>query len=110
MSITRRRALTLAPFAPMLVRGQDASRQESGKKAGYCIVGLGRISLGHFMPACKNSQKSQVVALVSGNRAKAEKYAAEYNVPAKNIYNYKDYDEIGNNKDIDAVYIALPNS
>jgi predicted dehydrogenase len=62
------------------------------------------------MPACKMSQHSQVVALVSGHRDKAEKTAAEYNVPAKNIYSYGNYDDIAGNKDIDAVYIALPNS
>ena len=36
--------------------------------------------------------------------------AAEYNVPAKNIFSYDNYDEIADNKDIDAVYVALPNS
>ena len=82
----------------------------SSRKIGYCIVGLGRISLQHFMPACKMSQFSQVTALVSGHRDKADKTAAEYNVPSKNIYNYESYDEIASNKDIDAVYIALPNS
>ena len=56
------------------------------------------------------SQSSQVVALVSGDRKKAESQAAEYGVPAKNIYSYNNYDDIGKNPDIDAVYIALPNS
>jgi predicted dehydrogenase len=84
--------------------------QEPGRKVGYCIVGLGRISMQHFMPACKMSRHSQVTALVSGHRPKADKMAAEYNVPANSIYNYENYDEIRNNKNIDAVYIALPNS
>ncbi len=56
------------------------------------------------------SERSEVTALVSGHRDKAEKSAAEYNVPSKNIYSYENFDEIRNNKDIDAVYIALPNS
>ena len=112
MSITRRTlgrnllaGAALSPFAPLIAQGQGGP-----KKVRYCIVGLGRISLGHFMPACKISQKAEVVALVSGHREKAEKYAAEYNVPTKNIYSYSNYDEIAGNKDIDAVYIALPNS
>ncbi len=96
----------LAGMAPTL-RAQDAA---STKKMGYCIVGLGRISMDHFMPALKMSQKAQVTALVSGHRDKAEKMAAEYNVPAKNIYDYKNYDEIAHNSDIDAMYIALPNN
>jgi predicted dehydrogenase len=112
MSITRRTlarnllaGAALSPFAPLI-----AQSQEGAKKVRFCIVGLGRISLGHFMPACKTSQKAEVVAFVSGHREKAEKYAAEYTVPAKNIYSYSNYDEIAANKDIDAVYIALPNS
>jgi predicted dehydrogenase len=108
MEITRRgftrSLITAGAIAPF------ARAQESQQKVRYCIVGLGRISLNHFMPGCQMSQKSQVTALVSGHRDKAEKYAAQYNVPAKNIYSYSNYDEIANNNEIDAVYIALPNS
>jgi predicted dehydrogenase len=76
---------------------------------GYCIVGLGRISMQHFMPAVKMSKKSRVTALVSGHRDKAERMAAEYGVPSSSIYNYENYDNIAKNPAIDAVYIALPN-
>ncbi|MBV9155794.1 MAG: Gfo/Idh/MocA family oxidoreductase [Acidobacteriaceae bacterium] len=114
MNITRRNftytvagASALYPFNRI---GIALARQDQERKLRYCIVGLGRIAMGHFMPACKMSQKSQVIAFVSGHRDKAEKMAAEYNVPAKNIYSYANYDEIASNKDIDAVYIALPNS
>src|SRR5689334_22035574 len=94
-------------LATIRAGGQNAN---DGRKLHYCIVGLGRISLQHFMPACKLSQFGQVTALVSGHRDKAEKYAAEYGVLAKNIYSYENFDEIAKNSDIDAVYIALPNS
>src|ERR1700760_1850670 len=114
MSFTRRdfasalgAGMALSRIASAVPRGWQT---DSGRKIGYCIVGLGRISLGHFMPACRMSQRSQVVAIVSGHRDKAEKTAAEYNVPAKNIYSYANYDDIAGNKEIDAVYIALPNS
>ena len=73
-------------------------------------MGLGRISMQHFMPGIKPSKRCRVTALVSGHRDKAEKMAAEYNVPAASIYGYENYDAIAGNKDIDAVYIALPNS
>jgi predicted dehydrogenase len=95
------------------IQNQSADTQQSGThavKVGYCIVGLGRISMDHFMPACNIAQRSRVTALVSGHRDKAEKMASQYNVPGKNIYSYENYDEIAGNKDIDAVYIALPNS
>lgn len=111
-----RRDFTLSAGAlaasPLLIPRSHAQETSAGggRKLRYCIVGLGRISMKHFMPACKMSQNSQVTALVSGDRKKAEEQAAEYGVPAKNIYDYKNYDEIGSNPDIDAVYIALPNS
>src|SRR5579875_1478716 len=78
----------------------NGQNTDGGRKLRYCIVGLGRISLQHFMPACKLSQYGQVTALVSGHRDKAEKYAAEYGVPDKNIYSYENFDEIAKNGDI----------
>lgn len=111
MNITRRTfAQTLGAAATLSSLAARSQGQDQGRKLRYCIVGLGRISMDHFMPACKISQNSQVTALVSGHRDKAQKMAAEYNVPVKNIYSYENYDEIANNSDIDAVYIALPNS
>ena len=57
------------------------------RKIGYCIVGLGRISMGQFMPAVKMSAKSRITALASGHRDKAERMAVTYGVPSSNIYN-----------------------
>jgi glucose-fructose oxidoreductase len=34
----------------------------------------------------------------------------KYNIPKKNVYNYDNFDSIANNKDIDIIYIVLPNS
>ena len=89
----------------------DSSNPSStgGKKIGYCIVGLGRISMNQFMPGVKISKDSKIVALVSGHRDKAERIADEYDVPHNAIYNYQNYDSIHDNPAIDAVYIALPN-
>jgi predicted dehydrogenase len=81
-----------------------------GKSIGYAVIGLGRISMQHFMPGVKNSSQCRITGLVSGHREKAEKMAAEYGVPKTSIYDYKNMDEMTGNKDIDAVYIALPNS
>ncbi len=80
------------------------------KKLRYCIVGLGRISLDHFMPGTRQSALSEVTAVVSGHPEKARKTAAQYNVPESSIYSYENYDRIRDNPNIDAVYIALPNS
>ncbi|MDQ2713066.1 MAG: hypothetical protein M3Y24_12710, partial [Acidobacteriota bacterium] len=42
----------LAPFA----RSLQVQGQTEQQRLRYCIVGLGRISMDHFMPACKTSQ------------------------------------------------------
>ncbi len=104
-----RSLLAGAALSPLAV-GQSEQVSAARQRLRYCIVGLGRISMDHFMPACKMSQHSQVTAFVSGHRDKADKLAGQYDVPAKNIYSYENHDEIAANKDIDAVYIALPNS
>ena len=89
------------------VYGQSAGPD---RVVGYAIVGLGRISMGHFMPGLKSAKRSRLTALVSGHRDKAEKVAAQYGLSSDAIYSYEDYDRIRDNKKIDAVYIALPNS
>lgn len=88
----------------------DAASTDSDKKVGYCIVGLGRISMNEFMPGVqKFSRRSKLVALVSGHRDKAERIANQYGISHKAIYNYTNYEQIAHNPEIDAVYIALPN-
>ncbi len=47
---------------------------------------------------------------MSGHRDKAERIAAQYGVPKSSIYSYEDMDKFRDNKAIDAVYVALPNS
>src|SRR6266566_7742197 len=105
MKLTRRELSAIVTAGAM---SRFANAFDEGRTIGYCMVGLGRISMQHFMPALKSSKLGRVTALVSGHRDKAEKMAAEYGVPAKNIYSYDNYDSIAGNKDIDAVYIALP--
>jgi len=107
---SRLSALTAVSAALPRVQAQDDAQQPSGRKLGWCIVGLGRISMEHFMPGVADSKTGKLTALVSGHREKAEKQAAMYNIPSPSIYGYDNFDEIRNDKTIDAVYIALPNS
>jgi predicted dehydrogenase len=114
MKLNRRDFSRLSALAALAgafptVDAQNES-ETSGRKFRWCIVGLGRISMGHFMPAVELSKTGKITALVSGHREKAEKQAAMYNVPSPSIYSYETYDEIAQNKEIDGVYIALPNS
>jgi predicted dehydrogenase len=94
--------------AQMLPRESFAA-QSGEKKVGYCVIGLGTIA-DHFMRGVLASSNSRITAVVSGHRDKAERIAAQYGVPTSSIYSYEDMDRIRENKAIDAVYVALPNS
>jgi predicted dehydrogenase len=80
------------------------------KRVGYAIVGLGHLALTDVMPAFANSKYSKPVALVSGDAHKAKVVAEQYGINPMNIYDYNTFDRIADNKEIEAVYIILPNS
>jgi predicted dehydrogenase len=92
---------------------QDESAPESSlppdRRVGYAIVGLGRLSIDQILPAFGHPRYSRPTALVSGDRAKALKIAAQYGIPERSIYDYKSYDQLATNKDVQAIYIVLPN-
>src|SRR5580658_9047452 len=90
--------------SPLLAQGGG------DRKIGYCIIALGRISMGHFMPGVLAGKNSRITGLVSGHRDKALAQAAKYGVPESSIYSYENMDQFKNNSAIDAVYVALPNS
>ncbi len=79
------------------------------QRVGYAVVGLGHLALEEVLPAFAASKKSKLVALVSGDRDKALIVARQYGVDAKNIYTYENYDTIKDNKEVEAIYIILPN-
>src|SRR6185436_5302980 len=77
-------------------------------KVRYAVVGLGHIAQSAVLPGFENAKSnSQLVALVSGDRAKQGRLGKRYQVES---YTYKDYDSLLKSGKIDAVYIALPNS
>ncbi len=78
------------------------------RKIRYAVVGTGWISQIAFMPSVAQTGNSEMTAIVSGNRANAEKLADFYGI--EHIFSYDQYDEMLHSKLVDAVYIALPNS
>ncbi|HEY1800565.1 MAG TPA: Gfo/Idh/MocA family oxidoreductase [Terriglobales bacterium] len=83
----------------------------SGKPLGYAAIGLGRIC-DIFMRACADlSAGARLTGLVTGHPdTKGAQYAEKYGVPKSSIYTYETFDRIRDNKDVDFVYIGLPNS
>jgi predicted dehydrogenase len=98
-------AMGLAAQALPVIRAEA----QTERKVGYCVIGLGRIA-DHFMRGVAQGSTSKITGLVSGHRDKAERIAAQYGVPTSSIYSYEDMDRMRENKAIDAVYVALPNS
>jgi glucose-fructose oxidoreductase len=73
----------------------------------YAIVGLGHIAQVAMLPAFAHAKRnSRLVALVSDDRAKRRELARRYRLDA--TFGYDDYDACL--EQVDAVYIALPNS
>ena len=81
-----------------------------GKKLGWALVGLGKLTVEELLPAFARCEASRVAALVSGVPEKAKALAARYGVPEKGIYDYAGFDKLADNPDVDVVYVVLPNS
>ena len=84
-------------------------QSQEKKKLGYALVGLGGLSTNQIAPGLQKTEHSYLAGIVSGTPSKIEKWKAQYNIPAKNCYNYDNYDQIANNPDIDVIYVVLPN-
>jgi predicted dehydrogenase len=109
MTINRRDFAKLGTLSLAARFAPNLSGQTTQKKTRYAVIGLGRIA-DHFLPAAGATTNSQITSLVSGHRDKAERIAAQYGVSSGSIYNYENFDEIAHNPNVDAVYVALPNS
>src|SRR2546425_13184871 len=79
------------------------------KQVRYAVVGLGHIAQVAVLPAFGNARRnSKLAALVSGDPVKREQLSRQYKVDK--TYSYEQYDAMLKSGDVDAVYIALPNS
>lgn len=78
------------------------------RRVGYAVVGLGHISEHAILPAFRHAKKSRLVALVSGDPKKAQRLAAKFH--ARRTFAYDRFEECLRDPEVDAVYIATPNS
>jgi predicted dehydrogenase len=92
--------------APLLSHFMPAD----GKKLGIALVGLGYYATAQLAPALQQTQHCYLAGIVTGTPGKVAEWTEKYKIPEKNVYNYQNFDEIANNKDIDIVYVVLPNS
>lgn len=90
--------------------GWLADGPAAGRKLGVALVGLGNYSRGQLAPALQQTNFCQLAGIVTGSPAKAAQWQKQYNLPAKNCYDYKTFDRIIDNPAIDIVYVVLPNA
>lgn len=74
----------------------------------FAVVGLGHFGQTAVLPAFANAAEcATLAALVTGDLEKAAELGPEYGV---DTFHYDAFDELMASGDVDAVYIALPNS
>src|SRR6266702_4094844 len=79
------------------------------KPVRYAVVGLGHIAQAAVLPAFKHARRNSVLAaLVSGEPKKLDALGRRYGV--ERLCGYDEADELFASAEIDAVYIALPNT
>ena len=100
-------------LVPYLASDAVASVQHPNDYDGpllrVAIMGLGSYGT-RVAEAMKDCKKAKLVGVISGTPAKIEDWQKKYKIPAKNCYNYENFDNIKNNRDIDAVYVITPNA
>ncbi len=99
-----------AAFASLISTNVFADPFQSTKKLGVALVGLGYYAEFKLATALQETKNCKLVGIVTGTPAKAEKWKKQFNIPGKNVYNYQTFDRIIDNKDIDVVYVVLPNA
>jgi hypothetical protein len=80
------------------------------RKAGWAVVGLGKLALEEVMPAFGLCKLSRPTALVSGHPDKAKQVAKVSGIDSRHLCDYDNYDRLADDPDVDVVYIILPNS
>ena len=96
--------------AEILSKTQSQNLPAEEKKLGIALVGLGQYSEQELGPALTETAYCRLVAVVSDSAEKREKWRHQYNLKDTNLYSYKSFDEIRANREIDIVYVVLPNS
>jgi len=94
----------------MATRSRQSSRRaRNGKPIRYAVLGLGYISQIAMLPAFAHAKRNSVLtALVSDDPKKLKTLGRRYGV--EHLCSYDEVDELYASGEVDAVYIATPNS
>jgi predicted dehydrogenase len=81
-----------------------------GQRVGFAVMGLGRLALCNILPAFAQAKHARITGLISGDPEKMRTIANQYGVPTESCYGYGDFAKIRDNRNIQAVYVVLPNA
>jgi predicted dehydrogenase len=87
---------------------ESVMRKISRKKVRFAVMGLGHIAQAAVLPAFRNAENCELVALISSDEQKLKALSKQYKVPF--TANYEDFEPCLEEAAVDALYIALPNS
>ncbi len=106
-----------APFIAMPLlqcQGSTGSTAPVAKAYNGPVLRVAILGLGSYgnrvAEAMQSCTKAKLVGAISGTPSKLKDWQSKYNIPEKNCYNYENFDNVKNNKDIDAVYVITPNA
>jgi len=75
------------------------------KKVRWGVLGVARIAVNRVIPAMQAGEWSEITAIASRDRSRAESAASGLKIPKA----YGSYEELLADPDIDAIYNPLPN-
>ncbi|MBV8834490.1 MAG: Gfo/Idh/MocA family oxidoreductase [Acidobacteriaceae bacterium] len=81
------------------------SNAETAPKIRWGVLGVAGIAVKKVIPAMQRGARTQITAIASRDRERAEKAAAQFGIPKA----YGSYEELLGDPEIDAIYNPLPN-
>ena len=94
---------------PSQVRTPKLPPLPPGQRVGFALVGLGRLTVEELLPAFGQTKLCRPAALVTGDRAKGLRLAAQYGMPDSAVLTYAEYDRLRDMPEVQVAYIVLPN-
>ena len=85
--------------------GSDAERGTAVNPVRWGILGTAAIAKSRFIPAMTGASAAALVAIASRSAARAKAVAEEFGIPR----HFGSYDALLDDREIDAVYIPVPN-
>jgi predicted dehydrogenase len=81
------------------------SNGEAAPKVRWGVLGVAGIAVKKVIPAMQRGARTQITAIASRDRERAQKAAAEFGIPKA----YGSYEELLGDPEVDAIYNPLPN-